>query len=464
MALKISIDAFVSGGFTNPVRWDLYEAATGVLVDSHTEAGPHGVDYNFSFVDGIRDIVYKIKFYDVPSGAGIGNLIKSHDVTPSTQTLVFDTDIELIVDGGETYDPASGTNSVVVPATIGKDFYVVQRSIGQLRAERDVEVVPDTVNGGFTLTGVQTFNEGDTFFIKFRPALSVNPAGTEPGSTHYKDVVLITADTILTSLDFGKLLKVDGASAVVTITLPPIADTIAKRSLFIHSIGTTHNNVVIKAAVGETITALGEASNTFILGKAEEAEIIKLESVFYGSTSSADRKRVAQFDLANTTSLVNRLFADGSEYSCADYPSLKKAMDDGKCTVVDYTTWAATTTIDGVVVPINKGFFALSGDQLFFKVPDLRNKFLRAITGVEDTDRLSQGAGGYQHHQVFAHGHSIKTTNSSASAGDAWDPVRGSNTGSANTRGAAGANNTIGTYGGTETRSVNIGQIPLVIF
>lgn len=83
--------------------------------------------------------------------------------------LTFYDDLELIVDGGNPNDPIAGTNSILIPFLIGKDYEVVQRSQGQLREKRNAEFVPDLVNGGFALTGDLEFSTGDTYFIRIRP-------------------------------------------------------------------------------------------------------------------------------------------------------------------------------------------------------------------------------------------------------------------------------------------------------
>jgi hypothetical protein len=83
--------------------------------------------------------------------------------------LMFFDDLELIVDAGQDTDPVSGQSSVVIPFLIGKDYEVQQRGVGQLRQRRNVEIIPDTINGGFSLTNGSKFNTGDTYFVIIRP-------------------------------------------------------------------------------------------------------------------------------------------------------------------------------------------------------------------------------------------------------------------------------------------------------
>lgn len=471
MALRIGISSYVSGGYTNPVAWRLYETGTGAFVDEHNEPGPHGVVYNFDFINNIRDIVYTVKMYEVPGGVGIGILIKSEDITVSTSTITFDADIETIVNGGNPEDPTSGTSvAPAIAALIGKDYYVVQRSIGQRRIIRQPEVTIGNTTGSYSLLGGETFNDADTWIIKIRPQFVINPPGSQ-GLGIYRDVVLITNNITLSSTDFGKLLIVDGVVNVVTLQLPTIANILTKISLFIESVGTNHIYVVLKAAIGETLTFSGSTSNTFIMGRATRAEIINLGGILYAMTDDVDIKKRGQIEWGYYTGL-NRLIADGTEYLTADYPGLKKAMDSMPVgEVVTYLLWNSIASIpyvwqdtqDGNDQPVEnktvspyKGFYALSDDGTHFHVPDLRNRFVRALRftdGFSDDERYTQGAGGYQIDQFKKHDHQ---SDNSEGVGGFGKPTTGNEA-------TEGPWLISGGAGLTETRGENIGQFPLVI-
>ena len=482
MALKIGLSSYVSAGFTNPVRWDLLEDVSGVKIDEHVEPGPHGQIYNFDWSDNIRDIAYRIMFYDVPGGVGLGNLIKSHVVTPSTQSISFDTDLELIVGGAQDYDPVAGNNSVIIPFTIGKKFYVQQRGIGQLLITRSVEVIPDTVNGGFSLTGGQTFNDGDIFILKFVPTFVINPPGTQQATSPYKAIVIVTDDITLQAMDQGKLFIVEGTNPVVTITLPPVADMINKVPFNFRSVGIVHNNVIIKASTGELITATGTTSNTFILGRAEDAEVIPVnattDGALFGFTDSNDIKRAGQIDW-NYSVELNRLWADGSQVLAADYPRIKKAMDNLEVgQVVTFSQWLSSVVIDGITLYPYKGFYALSNDGLTIQLPDFRNKAIRSLRysdNTADDQRLQQGAGGLQNHAVGPHSHFIANTNSDTTGiplvAANYLTVQGEQAGTADFKYTLRGSGTVPNIGKTssggtnvETRSINIGMIPCIIF
>jgi hypothetical protein len=473
MALAIKISSYISGGYTNPVIWRLYENVTGTFVDDHQEMGPHGVVYNFAFTENIRDIIYRIDLYEQPGGTGTGTLIKSHVLSVTTSTVTFDADIELIVDGGEDYDPVSGQSTTLPnPNLVGKDYYVEQRGVGKLRDQRSVEVTTDNTvgNGTFSLLGGAKFNPEDTYIVKIRPQFVVNPSGSQ-GLGLYKDVVFVDEDKVLTGTDFGKLFIVDGVTKVVTIQLPAIADILEKLSVWIQSVGTTHNNVVIKAATGETIKANGLNLNTFILSKAMKAEIILLSGNLYGICDDSDVRNRGKIEFAHTIGL-NRVVADGSQLLISEYPGLKQAFDNlpanSVCTETQWNSssvqnYVLRSLADGstdfqetkTVYPY-KGKYAATDDGLSIIVPDLRNKFIRGlkfINSFSDSERIVQDAGGYQMDDFKGHTHAEDTSEGVGGSGK-------TTVGNETTEGTLLTRIT----GGVETRGENIGLIPQLIF
>ena len=468
MALSIKLSTFISGGYSgDTMRWKLKETGSGVYIDQHEETGPHGIVYNFSFNSNIRDIIYTIELYDVPPGGTIGTLIKSHEVSVTTSTIDFNSDIEIIVGGSGPYDPADGDTTAVIPIIDGKDYRVVQRAFGQLLRDRAPEVL-DVAGGGFTLQNNQVFNQNDIFIVQIMPKYVVNPPGTVEGGSNYKDVVLITTDYTLLPEDLGKLFIVAGET-FVTITFPAIASMIEKVPLFIESV----DGVVLKAADGELITALSTTNQTFILGKSERGQLIVLGGNIYGFTDAEDAKKVGQIELSQSLSL-NRLIADGSEHNLSDYPRLAKyllTLPAGQV-MANFATWNNSVLLnyvklrDGTLLAktvatktvfSNKGFFAMYNDGGIdkFRVPDLRNRSFRALKNIGgvDTERVTNLPGGYQIDSFTEHYHEQDNSNSDGGFGK---PATGGNA-------KEGPNLTTFATGGTETRPENIGLIATII-
>ena len=127
-----------------------------------------------------------IKLIDIRCNVNLENCMSSYQplelpVYPTAKgTLTFFEDIELIVDGGNTYDPIAGQSSVIIPDLLGFYFEVSGRVLGQLRQTRDMEMAIDTVNGGFSLTNGYKFSTGDTYIISIRPTFI--PIGMATGT------------------------------------------------------------------------------------------------------------------------------------------------------------------------------------------------------------------------------------------------------------------------------------------
>jgi hypothetical protein len=117
----------------------------------------------------VANLVLKVRSHSC--GAGDYSINRNTAYPPIvTGKYKFYPDIELVVDGGAATDPVSGSNSVVVPLLLGKEYDVIQRGFGQLRSERSVEVSKNLVQGGFSLVSGE-FNPGDSYFIKIQPVL-----------------------------------------------------------------------------------------------------------------------------------------------------------------------------------------------------------------------------------------------------------------------------------------------------
>lgn len=125
---------------------------------------------NGKFADAIFLTFEGLKVRRRPCASSGGYPVPDVSTYPiSAERLTFFDDIELVVDGGGSYDPISGEDSVIIPALAGKVYEVSQRVTGQLRSRRDVEIVQNTDNPGFSLANGFKFSQGDTYFIKIRP-------------------------------------------------------------------------------------------------------------------------------------------------------------------------------------------------------------------------------------------------------------------------------------------------------
>lgn len=405
MALAIKISSFISGGYTGDLmRWILKEDVSGAVIDTHEEPGPHGVIYNFSFSYNIRDIIYRIELYDVPPGGSVGNLIKSHVVSVTTQTLVIDPDIEIIVGRGTAVDPAAGdTRTPDIPALVGKTWRVVQRSIGPLLQTREPEVVNNNVDGYFSLTDGATFNDSDVFFVEVFPGVVINPPGTSGGGI-YKSIELIDAERPIVAADMGKKLIIDGHAKVMTFDFPSKLDLPEKTPLFIENLATDdiNINIVMKAMDGGDVFKFNGTSNQkFILSRGDSCEIVRLGNDLYAFSNSYNIKYRGEIEYLLKLGIA-RIAADGTEYEQADFPGLMQYVDSLNPVQVKTTfaEWNLTSVVDGITYYYNHGFYAKYGTKI--RVPNLLDMSQKALLNIggADASRYENIAGGMQKQQV----------------------------------------------------------------
>jgi len=129
------------------------------------------------YVDALA--MYNIKMnVNEDSSCGSDYAPLSVDNYPAAvSSLNFFEDIELIVDGGNEWDPVSGQSTVIIPALEGLDYDVMQRGFGQLLYQRSPEIIKDDA-GGFSLTGDLKFSQGNVYIIKIKPTFFMPPSVT----------------------------------------------------------------------------------------------------------------------------------------------------------------------------------------------------------------------------------------------------------------------------------------------
>lgn len=472
MALAIKLSSFISGGFTGDLmRWILKEDVSGATIDTHEEPGPHGVVYNFAFTYGIRDIIYRIELYDVPPGGTVGNLIKSHVLSVTTNTLVIDADIEIIVGRGTDVDPDDlDTETPEIPALVGKEISFYKRGVGQLLQFREPEISFDDTTGKISLLNGDEFNLDDVYIIKVSPQIIVNPAGSV-GSL-YKDIVVETVERNLVPADAGKKIIIDGTQKVLTFGFPEISTYPEKIPLFIENMAEDNENINIVFKMltpGEEFYFNGQHNADFIMSRGDKAEIIKVGVKVFAFSDSYFIKNRGKVELLYQQAL-NTIIADGTEYEQDDLPGLMKFVNSlNPAQVKDsYAEWNLTSVVDGTTYYYNRGFYAKYGTKV--RVPNLLGMSLRALLNMDgagaDIRRYTNYGGGLQRDSNRSHGHRVNTGGTGSGANPGKSLIRQSYNGDG--YGAQGTGTgTGGPYievsGESEANPINIGLVPTII-
>lgn len=167
----------------NPLRAIMYEtSAPNVAVQAIDIPLPHNVSQQIVFT-GLNDVSHWFRLYEVV-GMVLGTQLSDSLIQPTVKSVYCDLPIELNVGVAPTDRITPAVNNyngtVEFPQYAGKvaktDYWVEQRGVGQLKDDEYTNNTDMGVTFGFKLTGTALFNDADTYFIKFRPIILVNPA------------------------------------------------------------------------------------------------------------------------------------------------------------------------------------------------------------------------------------------------------------------------------------------------
>ena len=193
---------------TNPLRAIMYEtSAPNVAVQAIDIPLPHNVSQQIVFT-GLNDVSHWFRLYEVV-GMVLGTQLSDSLIQPTVKSVYCDLPIELSVGVAPTDKITPAVNNyngtVEFPQYAGKvaktDYWVEQRGVGQLKDDEYTNNTDPGVTFGFKLTGTALFNDADTYFIKFRPIILVNPANFPAARVElFTDIVLVnTSRTIAVS-------------------------------------------------------------------------------------------------------------------------------------------------------------------------------------------------------------------------------------------------------------------------
>lgn len=413
-------------------------------VGRHLFEAPHS-QRNYTIED-LQDVVYKVAFYETLDGTTLNTLISTIDIDASVigeQSVEF---YEYTVDGAGDYDPVSEQDELIDPNLYLQVYTVEKRGFGKLKSTE----YTDNPLGGFTLVD-DTFYPGDIWFVTvYKRVASTTPAS---GNVFVEDVLELTDETTtISSTHYNKKCSFKSATNKATAEFPSLATIDDGKRFFFDTHQGSQVYGRLQFAPGQGLIHDGATKNKFDLAPGEEISIIIKNAkayVLWYSGNERTRGRVV-FDHQERP---GHIIADGTEYDGTVYVGLWEeiiAMNANATT--DYATWAASTTVDSKVVYPNKGQFAVDLVNTKFKVPDLRNQFIRALKMDTDAERLVNEPGGFQIEKFKSHKHGLDVP-PNASAGGLNPYMRGNDSGDAETKAA----------GGTETRPDNIGLIPLIV-
>jgi hypothetical protein len=432
----------------------------------HEKVGRHTVA-------DLNPVMHRFKFWQSSDGVTLDTLLFSADIDASLFNEPVVEFKEFTVGVADPGIPSGGDTQYVDADLDSADithYEVEQRGFGKLSWEDDIQTI---AGGGFEFINGNAFNEGDRYFIKIYKlvAQQIQDVVTQ---NQFTGIEVLAADSDFDATLYNKLLIANWPAGVGVILLPDLSTIPNNTVLHLNTHGGTQRYVTIELAAGDSLQFLGDVKTAIHIGRGEEIRIVFKDGAGYVVHYEGDHRHVGEIRLGEAPGL-NEIIRNGSQYLIADYPRAYEYIQSLPANqVVIETVWQASQDIivagNTITVYPNKGLYALSFDGLSFRVPDDRNRYYRALKYTDgvtaDAERLVQAVGGLQGPELMGHGHPIKTTQSGSSSNSTSDPVRGSVTGTVNTRGGRGRigddNYTISITGGSEQRVENIGLLPLM--
>lgn len=402
--------------------------------------------------------------YKVPSSDFADKLVEQGAFADIRNTKFY------VVGRGNLYDPEPGDSSIVDPTLQGYTFTNVQlRNTGDLQpgVEYSFNNV-DTVEF-YSLDpenpGLLQFNDGDVISIQFEPKISSVVAA--PGSVGkiYAGIKRHTASGTIMPDDYQKFQSVVATATAVTLTLPPIADyppgvllTLATNLVNTYQTG-------IQTQAGEDIFITGGSTSIVYLGVDEQISLFVGDdgagNVGWFIDQVSESFKMVGKVIWSYVPLPNTIILDGTPLSKALYPRANQLITNLNAlypgAVVSDGTWLSSLTL-------HRTKWSFGPDANNIRRPDWRGLFPRSLDlarGI-DTDRGSDGnvPGSFENHQLLAHNHAagdqanelfIKRRTGGPGGGLGLNGVNGFEYAEGNTE----------STGGTETRSINGGLLPL---
>lgn len=251
-------------GITDDIRVSVYSTLDlSTPIASVQQNSPH-LDQQYSFPGLPRqNFVYKVLQTEINGTTVIAQLGQASFVAANDElTQKAPVLIQVGVDNipGTTTVFPSGVSTVTIPDFIGQAFATYGRP-GQFPIKDDgikhVDSQFDSATGKLDLLTLgDTFQDQEYWYFSFLPVISQSSGGEGGGTsstTGFKDILLVTANTTLTSADIGKKILIAPSGNYLEITLPDYTSIPALQITYFEMVNSTSKCARIKATTGQTI-------------------------------------------------------------------------------------------------------------------------------------------------------------------------------------------------------------------
>jgi microcystin-dependent protein len=371
----------------------------------------------------------------------------------------------ILTGGVGTIEPVAQGNSVFVvigtdtaeqdtynlPSLAGKTFVLRRSGYGALLPPGSANPQYEILSaGGFKLIDGTKFSFGEVFELELN-----EPAGPLVNTTvnaSFNGVLPVNASKVLNDTHIGKLIQVRAGSDRITITLPNVNNVPDNTEFYFESTILNQFPCKILTTAGQYIYFQNTGKIQMYLGISETLRVYRADDGWYVVHAYGNWAEIGTPSMKWKAGL-NEVVADGAMVSRADYPRLWEFAQTLGTSLKTDAEWSS----GGVLQPF-RGCFSSGDLSTTFRLPDLRNMFLRGLEDLTTSGVLNDRQnipGGYQIDQYKAHDHALHIGNGSNPSNVIPDYV------------VNDGNNTIATArtemaGGIETRGKNIGLIPVI--
>lgn len=425
-------------------------------------------NYNF-VIPGLDPENYYVRYYDAATDSALGTLVMELLVNALTSDVISERRF-YTCDGPGTYDPADGDASIIDPYLINKIVTGCFKEGFRYFKETDEYTFDDTTGTIIIINGT-SFSTDEKFIVEIK--YNVAATSSVPPGGLYTDTMTITAATqTLVIGDINKRVRLLGTIATQVITLPALSILAVENGFYFdNTVGGTAVQVKIVVPGADRIKFNGfmAASDLFAefwVSKGEHLLIRKIDSSYWEVITDYKGVECGNRQSAGYVGMPGWMPEDGALSDGDEYPRVWWWLNN----ILPSTHVITDDLVIGTYThPSSKpGQFVKHSSLKKFRWPNTQGISEKGLAdfdsyGSDVANRPVDYPGGYQDEMLLRHGHDINTTNSATSGNDVGDPIRGTITGTPNTRNreqtSSIAPKTITWEGGEENRIKNTGVI-----
>lgn len=319
---NVSFTISPAPGITNKLVAAIYKttAPAALAKPLLVKDPPHADPYNFEFTDLVPG-TYIVKIHESVDGSTLGNLRHDFWVDATVTKLEAYTILDVVVDRGQgapKYDPVHEDTEYVNPDLEGLTYLVFKPGYGALNWGIDIQEI---AGGGFEFINGQDFqnNEAYTILISNLTQTSVPETG---GSSYPEDVVEVPGDTTFSASHYNKLIEVNSANQVVTITITAL-ETIPDGTKFgISTQPGIQRYVTLQLPAGKYCVVNFLQRNQVYIGRAETIHFIKKGDFLKIVNWEGDHRRLGEYVDSSGYGGPNKVELAGGWVNKTSYPRL----------------------------------------------------------------------------------------------------------------------------------------------